>query len=1054
MPQRWVSFVGRRPIVKSFLDTEHRGTTTHDDAYSRVKFGDRRTGFVRCYDSEAAVGLLYARLAGGVYIPFHLGSQAFESASGPDFDDYYSCRRVKRGGSRTSAVQDECLALGTDRHAPHLCIFTVGRDTFGHAVATDMSFYRNSDDLRRRIGDDNIGYDSDEGARDGDQAKFGCRAPTSEPAADDRGRGGDGSHGGAGFGNNSSSGSSPSSSSSSGNSSSSGYGGGSSVSGNSGGFGGSDSPSVANSAWTQAPPTYLREMQEVMHAAAAGNVGPLDFHALMGVGTFDQFGDDAVAAAIGLVCDAVGRSQLDDSLVMAHHSIPADLAGPRGAHRWVGRELMRQAGHSDISRLRWAIWHFSISDGRCLVVEVDIAGGRVIVYDTQQQPIAAVPQEVAGVLGVLRDAARSDQLVAPDRWAQGTSAFDGLTTERVWLYDSPRLGPQEQSTYCRPLGLRFLAMRAYGYTVPGPALPGLGRGGVFGYARRVWRAIVYEVVIAGACAVSFAPRREPAPVDLCTRLRGHEGRHQGRTGVVNPLGHGDRRQVHADVVDLTECDDWDARPSGQGPDRPVARGQSRRASSGRLRLGGCRMSTGVRAPSPQMYVVGDGTCPGCSTANSPSSFECSVCRGALREICAICQHDLSDSIQSTACGHTFHSVCLQRLLANYHGGVAARCPTCRQLHGVCRDTSIRLEPYGGSERTDSASDSDTVSDSPTYSDDEPVAASPAPLPPPAPSQAPSGGTAGSGCRPTTHVVRRGQDDDGHDPGERPLARISATQGAAGSAPALVASAGATMAPSSSSSSSGTSSRPPSASADTAQDLRATSVAATGRLVPAVPCVRVTWTEILTHKSAVALGQLDDRASDVLILMNGTLWSAARNGKETLASRLAACLEASLCAALGPTNDGNSAITVGGGRLRVNNSTTEDMNRSVVAVLRRPTLTEIGATWAGSGFSELDEFVRLETGRGTTLYALRGARAVVPRKPVHVNAGLQLERRSVYAGVSAARVAYRAIMGREAQGSVTFVTLTQGAAMYKLRHFGLDATRVDRLSYPKATRTSR
>ena len=191
----------------------------------------------------------------------------------------------------------------------------------------------------------------------------------------------------------------------------------------------------------------------------------------------------------------------------------------------------------------------------------------------------------------------------------------------------------------------------------------------------------------------------------------------------------------------------------------------------------------------------------------------------------------------------------------------------------------------------------------------------------------------------------------------------------------------------------------------------------------MPHVREDWTEILTHKSAVALGQLDDRASDVLILMNGTLWSAARNGKETLASRLAACLEASLCAALGPTNDGNSAITVRGGRLRVNNSTTEDMNRSVVAVLRRPTLTKIGATWVGSGFSELDDFVRLEMGRGTTLYALRGARAVVPRKPVHVNAGLQLERRSVYAGVSAARVAYRAIMGREAQGSVTFVTLT-------------------------------
>ena len=90
MPQRWVSFVGRRPLVKSFRDTRNHGTTTHDDAYSQIKFGDRRTGFVRCYDAEAGVGLLYARRAGGVYIPFSLGSQVFESASGPEFDYYYS----------------------------------------------------------------------------------------------------------------------------------------------------------------------------------------------------------------------------------------------------------------------------------------------------------------------------------------------------------------------------------------------------------------------------------------------------------------------------------------------------------------------------------------------------------------------------------------------------------------------------------------------------------------------------------------------------------------------------------------------------------------------------------------------------------------------------------------------------------------------------------------------------------------------------------------------------------------------------------------------------
>jgi hypothetical protein len=219
-------------------------------------------------------------------------------------------------------------------------------------------------------------------------------------------------------------------------------------------------------------------------------------------------------------------------------------------------------------------------------------------------------------------------------------------------------------------------------------------------------------------------------------------------------------------------------------------------------------------------------------------------------------------------------------------------------------------------------------------------------------------------------------------------------------------------------------------------------------------VRKDWTEILTRRSAVALGQLDGREGDVLILMNGTLWSAARNGKETLASRLAACLEASLCAALGPADDGDSAITVRGGRLRVHNSTIADMNRSVVAVLRRPTLTKIGATWAGSGFNELDDFARVETGRGTTLYALRGTGAVVPRRPVHINDGLQLERRSVYAGVGAARVAYRAIMGCEAQGPVTFVTLTQGAAMYTLLRFGIDATKVALRSYPTAAAGTR
>jgi hypothetical protein len=206
------------------------------------------------------------------------------------------------------------------------------------------------------------------------------------------------------------------------------------------------------------------------------------------------------------------------------------------------------------------------------------------------------------------------------------------------------------------------------------------------------------------------------------------------------------------------------------------------------------------------------------------------------------------------------------------------------------------------------------------------------------------------------------------------------------------------------------------------------------LVPAVKCKRVDWTEVLSHDSASALRQLDDR-TDVLILMNGTLWSTAKGGKVTFACRLAACLEASLC------------VSVGSGRIRVNRATAEDMSRSVVAVLRRPTLTRIGTKWAGSGFDELDNFVRLEGGSDTALYALRCARAVVPLRPVHINAGLRLERRSVYAGMRTARLAYRAIMGCKAP--VTFVTLTQGAAMYKLRHFGLDATRVDRRSYPRA-----
>jgi hypothetical protein len=77
------------------------------------------------------------------------------------------------------------------------------------------------------------------------------------------------------------------------------------------------------------------------------------------------------------------------------------------------------------------------------------------------------------------------------------------------------------------------------------------------------------------------------------------------------------------------------------------------------------------------------------------------------------------------------------------------------------------------------------------------------------------------------------------------------------------------------------------------------------------------------------------------------------------------------------------------------------------------------------------------------------------RPVHINNGLDLKRRSVYAGKVTAKVAFRAIMGEEAaQGTVTFVTLTQGAAMYKLLRFGIDATKVDLRSYPTAAAGTR
>ena len=79
---------------------------------------------------------------------------------------------------------------------------------------------------------------------------------------------------------------------------------------------------------------------------------------------------------------------------------------------------------------------------------------------------------------------------------------------------------------------------------------------------------------------------------------------------------------------------------------------------------------------------------------------------------------------------------------------------------------------------------------------------------------------------------------------------------------------------------------------------------------------------------------------------------------------------------------------------------------------------------------------------------------MPTRPVHINNGLDLKRRSVYAGKDTAKVAFRAIMGEEAQGAVTFVTLTQGAAMYKLLRFGIDATKVDLRSYPTAAAGTR
>jgi hypothetical protein len=209
---------------------------------------------------------------------------------------------------------------------------------------------------------------------------------------------------------------------------------------------------------------------------------------------------------------------------------------------------------------------------------------------------------------------------------------------------------------------------------------------------------------------------------------------------------------------------------------------------------------------------------------------------------------------------------------------------------------------------------------------------------------------------------------------------------------------------------------------------------------------------LTNEAAGELGQLGD-LDYVLVLMNGTLWSTDREGKSTLATRLARCLESSLCKKPGLLADRSDTITIKDGRLKVSTSAAEGMTRSVVAVLPRPTLSKIRSKWKKSGFEELDGFVCRETDQGTELHALRG-RAFVPTRPVHINNGLDLKRRSVYAGKDTAKVAFRAIMGEEAQGTVTFVTLTQGAAMYKLLRFGIDATKVDLRSYPTAAAGTR